>query len=123
MDISSLIGIGDAEDLETSEGIKRLCQRINEREKQVNDNLQTLLSNKLNLEVKIDSCLLKYQQLYKASICEDSKKLSKIISHTSDLAEKVSAKVRNLDTARMRATEVQKRVHDLIGKCFIFIKY
>ncbi|XP_070505258.1 conserved oligomeric Golgi complex subunit 4 [Chironomus tepperi] len=114
MDVSSLIGIGDAEDLETPEGIKRLCQRINEREKQVNDNLQTLLSKKLNLETKIDSCLIKYQQLYKASICEDSKKLTSVISHTSDLAEKVSAKVRNLDTARMRATEVQKRVHDLI---------
>lgn len=114
--MSSLIGIGDAEELETAEGIKRMCQRINEREKQVNETLEALVSRKLNLESKIDSCFVKYQQLYKASMCEDTKKLSKVITHTSDLAEKVSAKVRNLDTARMRATEVQKRVHDLIGK-------
>lgn len=44
----------------------------------------------------------------------DSKKLSVQISHTSDLADSVSAKVRRLDEARSRASECQKRVHDLI---------
>lgn len=118
MDLSSLVGIGDAEDLKTSEGIKRLCTRISEREKQVKENLSTLLSKKLSLETRVDDCMIKHQQLYKASICDDTKKLTEMISHTADLAEKVSAKVRRLDCARMRATEAQRRVHDLIGKLF-----
>jgi hypothetical protein len=116
MDLSMLIGIGDAEDLKTSEGIARLCQRIEEREKQVNLNLENVLSKKYSLEARLRNCSIKHQQLLKASLCEDSNKLDEMISHTADLAEKVSAKVRRLDTARMRATEAQKRVHDLIGK-------
>ena len=40
MDVTSLIGIGDAEDLKTSEGIARLCQIIAEREKQVDNDLE-----------------------------------------------------------------------------------
>jgi hypothetical protein len=39
-----------------------------------------------------------------------------MIGHTADLAEKVSAKVRRLDTARMRAHEAQRRVDDLISE-------
>lgn len=115
MDLSTLIGIGDSEDLKTSEGIARLCQRIEEREKQVNFNLENLLSKKYSLEARLRNCSIKHQQLLKASLCEDSKKLDDMINHTADLAEKVSAKVRRLDTARMRATEAQRRVHDLIG--------
>lgn len=116
MDVTSLIGIGDAEDLKSSEGIARLCQRIAEREKQVNNDLESLLSKKFGLEARLRNCSIKHQQLMKASLCEDSKKLDEMISHTADLAEKVSAKVRRLDTARMRANEAQKRVHDLIGE-------
>lgn len=116
MDVTSLIGIGDAEDLKSSEGIARLCQRIADREKQVNNDLESLLSKKFSLEARLRNCSIKHQQLMKASLCEDSKKLDEMISHTADLAEKVSAKVRRLDTARMRANEAQKRVHDLIGE-------
>lgn len=119
MDLSSLIGIGDAEDLKTPEGIARLCQRIEEREKQVNLNLENLLSKKYSLEARLRNCSIKHQQLIKASLCEDSQKLDDMISHTAGLAEKVSAKVRRLDTARMRATEAQRRVHDLIGKFIV----
>ncbi|KAG5675147.1 hypothetical protein PVAND_005074 [Polypedilum vanderplanki] len=115
MDLSSLIGFGDAEDLKSSEGIQRLCQRINEREKQVNENLAALLSRKLTLETKVDACLIKHQQLFKTSVSDDSKKLADMIGHTADLAEKVSAKVRRLDTARTRAQEAQQRVDDLIN--------
>lgn len=48
-----------------------------------------------------------------------------MISHTPELAEKVSAKVRRLDVARMRATEAQCRVYDLIdlqlcSQCVIY---
>lgn len=116
MDLSTLIGIGDAEDLKTSEGIARLCQRIEEREKQVNSNLETLLTKKYSLEARLRNCSLKHQQLLKASLCDNSEKLDDMISHTAELAEKVSAKVRRLDTARMRANDAQRRVHDLIGK-------
>mgnify|MGYP003391203308 CR=1 FL=1 len=115
MDFTSLVGIGDAEDLETADGINRLCERINEREKQVNDNLEILLSRKFNLEIRLHNAHVKHQQLFKASVFEDSRKLTDMISHTADLAEKVSAKVRRFDTARNRANEAQKRVHDLIG--------
>ena len=37
-----------------------------------------------------------------------------LISHTALLAEKVSAKVRQLDLAKSRVAECQQRVHDLI---------
>ncbi len=118
MDLSSLVGIGDAEDLKTSEGIARMMQRIEEREKQVNINLESLLAKKCSLESRLKNCSIKHQQLLKTSLNEDSKNLDEMISHTGSLAEKVSAKVRRLDTARMRATEAQKRVHDLIGEFF-----
>lgn len=114
MDLTSIVGIGDKEDLKTSDGIVRLCQRITEREAQVNRNLESVLSKKFALEARLRNCSIKHQQLLKASVCEDSKKLSTMIDHTAGLAEKVSAKVRRLDVARMRATEAQCRVHDLI---------
>lgn len=113
-DFSSIVGIGDSEDLKTSEGIKRLCQRIAERELQVNEKLDSVLSKKFTLEARLRNCSIKHQQLLKASVSDDSKKLAEMISHTAELAEKVSAKVRRLDVARMRATEAQCRVHDLI---------
>lgn len=123
MDLSTLIGIGDAEDLKTSEGFARLYQRIEEREKQVNANLENLKSKKYSLEALLRTCSIKHQQLLKASLCEDSIKLDDMINHTADLAEKVSAKVRRLDTARMRATEAQRRVHDLIGNILLVLLF
>lgn len=114
MDLSSIVSLGDAEDLKTTEGINRLCQRITERESQVNAQLENLLSKKFNLEARLRNCSIKHQQLLKASVSDDSKKLSDMICHTADLAEKVSAKVRRLDVARIRAHEAQCRVHDLI---------
>lgn len=114
MDFSSIVGIGDSEDLKTTEGINRVYQRIVERESQVNEKLDSVLSKKFSLEARLRSCSIKHQQLLKASVSDDSKKLAEMISHTAELAEKVSAKVRRLDVARMRATEAQCRVHDLI---------
>lgn len=114
MDLSSLIGFGDIEDLKTPESIGRLRERIEEREIQVNEKLDSLLSKKFTLEARLRNCSIKHQQLLKASITEDSKNLADMIGHTAELAEKVSAKVRRLDVARMRATEAQCRVHDLI---------
>jgi conserved oligomeric Golgi complex subunit 4 len=116
MDLSSLVNIGvvEPEDLKTSDGINKLCERINERELQINEKLENLLSKRFDLEMKLRNCSTKHQQLLKASVNDDSKKLAEMISHTADLAEKVSAKVRKLDLARMRATEAQCRVHDII---------
>ena len=68
----------------------------------------------LQIPARLRSCSIKHTQLLKASVSDDSKKLSDMIGHTADLAEKVSAKVRRLDVARMRASEAQCRVHDLI---------
>lgn len=113
-DFSSIVGIGDSEDLKTTEGIKRLSQRIEEREKHMNEKLDSVLSKKFTLEARLRNCSIKHQQLLKASVSDDTKKLAEMISHTAELAEKVSAKVRRLDIARLRATEAQIRVHDLI---------
>lgn len=104
---SLIVGIGDSADLKTTEGINRLCQRVSEREMQVNENLSSVLSKKFTLEARLRSCAIKHQQLLKASVSEDSKKLAEMISHTAELAEKVSAKVRRLDCARHQATEAQ----------------
>lgn len=104
---SLIVGIGDSADLKTTEGINRLCQRVSEREMQVNEKLTSVLSKKFTLEARLRNCAIKHQQLLKASVSEDSKKLADMISHTAELAEKVSAKVRRLDCARHQATEAQ----------------
>lgn len=48
------------------------------------------------------------------SIKTDSTKLNAQVEETAKIAESVSAKVRRLDVARIRASECQQRVHDLI---------
>lgn len=116
MDLSIFtnIGVVEPEDLKTSQDIARICDLITEKESKVNEKLESLLSKRFDLEAKLRNCSIKHQQLLKASVNDDSKKLADMISHTADLAEKVSAKVRKLDVARMRATEAQCRVHDII---------
>ncbi|KAG4073194.1 hypothetical protein HA402_002583 [Bradysia odoriphaga] len=47
-------------------------------------------------------------------VSNDSRNLNDMISHTAELSENVSAKVRRLDEARSRVSECQQRVHDLI---------
>ena len=44
----------------------------------------------------------------------EAKKLSSVISFTARLAEGVSAKVKQLDLAKGRVSECQRRVNDLI---------
>lgn len=71
-----------------------------------------ILSKQCDVDTKVSNLSRAMTNVIKADT--DSKKLSTQISHTSDLADSVSAKVRRLDEARMRASECQKRVHDLI---------
>lgn len=86
--------------------------KIQNEEEAINSNLENLLSKQSILDSKMNAICYFLGALN--TVSTDSKKLSSQISHTSDLAESVSAKVRSVDMARSRASECQKRVHDLI---------
>lgn len=74
--------------------------------------LDAILSKQSEVDTSLSNLSRVMTNVVKADT--DSKNLSAQISHTADLADSVSKKVRRLDEARMRASECQKRVHDLI---------
>ena len=54
------------------------------------------------------------RKMFKIKNPRNNQFFSGLICHTALLAEKVSAKVRQLDLAKSRVAECQQRVHDLI---------
>uniref|UniRef100_A0A8D7ZZH9 Conserved oligomeric Golgi complex subunit 4 n=1 Tax=Culex pipiens TaxID=7175 RepID=A0A8D7ZZH9_CULPI len=99
-------------DISTQEGIEEACRRIASREKDVDSRLEEILSQQCQLEAKMRNIGLALAGL--GVVGDKTRNLSTQIDHTSQLAEKVSAKVRRLDEARSRVSECQQRVHDLI---------
>lgn len=77
------------------------------KQKQINDKLEAILSKQVHLEAKMRNVGKALAGLEVVS--KDSKKMSSQISHTSDLAEKVSEKVRRLDEARVSKTEIPSK--------------
>uniref|UniRef100_A0A182RUR1 Conserved oligomeric Golgi complex subunit 4 n=1 Tax=Anopheles funestus TaxID=62324 RepID=A0A182RUR1_ANOFN len=99
-------------DIATAEGIEEVCQRIMDKEQQIDTRLEDILSQQCQLEAKMRNIGVALSGLNVVS--EKSRQLSEMINHTATLAESVSAKVRRLDEARSRVSECQQRVHDLI---------
>ncbi|XP_055921896.1 conserved oligomeric Golgi complex subunit 4 [Eupeodes corollae] len=109
MDIKDILG--DIS-ITTSNDVDNAIRLITEKEAQINANLEAVLSKQCVIESKMSGIGRAMSSL--SMIANDSKKLDDQITHTAQLAESVSAKVRRLDLARSRASECQQRVHDLI---------
>lgn len=99
-------------DLRSEEKMKEAYDKLNEEEEEVKKELKRLLSRQCQLDAKVRSItkILPNLQIVRS----DAVQLSEMISFASTLAENVSAKVRQLDVARSRVSECQKRVHDLL---------
>jgi len=74
--------------------------------------LDKILDQQTGLDTRLKAVTALTPQL--GDVQGEGQKLSGLISHTALLAEKVSAKVRQLDLAKGRVAECQQRVHDLI---------
>ncbi|KAF4527190.1 hypothetical protein B566_EDAN006116 [Ephemera danica] len=97
--------------LSTVEKIQELYDELSAQEEENEKYLETILSRQCHLEAKLKhmvKAVPTLQQLH-----SDAVQLADRIAHTSELAENVSAKVRQLDLARSRVSECQQRVHDL----------
>ena len=91
-------------------------EKICAEEKQVDDELKSILDHQGILENKMSGL---QKMLPNLNILEtDSKQLSGMISFTSTLAENVSSKVRKLDLAKSRVVECIQRVDDILDLKF-----
>lgn len=73
--------------------------RFKNFQKEFNEKLEAILLRQVNMEAKMRNIGKTLTGLNVVS--EDTKKLASQIAHTSNLAEKVSEKVRRLDEARV----------------------
>lgn len=92
--------------------IKRLYSLLQQKEQELDNDLDALLANRGNIDGKIDSIEHLVPNLDVLS--ENASHLEKVISDTNDLAEKVSSKVRILDLAKGRVQDTIKRVDDIL---------
>ncbi|KAB7494069.1 Conserved oligomeric Golgi complex subunit 4 [Armadillidium nasatum] len=107
----SLDGI-DPKKFTTLEEIKEAYDQLCKEEKIVDERLEWNIGNRHRLEARLSQLahLVPTLQIVQA----DARKLENTISFTCQLANNVSAKVRELDIAKGRVSEVQKRVGDLL---------
>ncbi|CAN8000635.1 unnamed protein product [Ixodes pacificus] len=112
VDVSD-VGIFDVSSIEEAE---RLYKHLCEEEDQANKTLDSLVSQRVDLEVKIADLhkILPTFQL----VHSDAEQLANMISFTSTLAENISSKVRQLDLAKSRVTECVQRVEDILDLKF-----
>ena len=87
-------------------------KQLTVEEDAVNGRLQDLLSRQVELEAKLRTLSSSARTLTTAKA--DADKLGNVIGFTARLAEGVSVKVRQLDRAKSRVSECQRRVQDLI---------
>ncbi|KAI5737827.1 hypothetical protein M8J76_017171 [Diaphorina citri] len=100
----------EAED--SDKEMQRLLKEIEDEEAEVDKKLVEFLSLKTELESDVQSISESMPNLH--IVKSEAKELEEMVNFTSTLAEKVSSKVRQLDLARSRVSDCQKRVHDLL---------
>ncbi|RMZ94018.1 conserved oligomeric Golgi complex subunit 4, partial [Brachionus plicatilis] len=98
--------------MESIDDLKKEYESLFDREKKVDQELQQLLNNHAINENKFNSIKSICQSIQ--IIYKDSQNLSKMIDFTSDLADNVSSKVRQLDVAKGRVSSCIKRVTDIL---------
>ncbi|XP_049870951.1 conserved oligomeric Golgi complex subunit 4 [Pectinophora gossypiella] len=99
-------------DVSTEEGLQKALGEIDKEEQEVNEALSGALSRAVTLEGRLRSASHAYTRL--GEVKNDAQTAADMVDKTAALARDVSAKVRQLDLARSRVAECQRRVHDLI---------
>ncbi|CAH3042416.1 unnamed protein product [Pocillopora meandrina] len=92
--------------------IQKAYAQIHLHEQKLNNELDAILENQPRLDTKLNTLqnVIPNLQL----VMRDAQHLHTMISNTSDLAEKVSSKVRLLDLVKNRVQETIKRVDDIL---------
>ncbi|XP_067054361.1 conserved oligomeric Golgi complex subunit 4-like [Acropora muricata] len=92
--------------------VQQAYAQIHLHEQKLNNELDAILENQPRLDAKMNSLqnVIPNLQL----VMRDAQHLHSMISNTSDLAEKVSSKVRLLDQVKNRVQETIKRVDDIL---------
>ncbi|CAH2065740.1 unnamed protein product, partial [Iphiclides podalirius] len=99
-------------DVSTEEGLQKALKEIEKEESEVDNALASALSRSCTLEGKLRTTSQAYTKL--GEVKRDAEEAANMVEKTALLAQDVSAKVRQLDLARSRVAECQRRVHDLI---------
>ncbi|KAI8427340.1 hypothetical protein MSG28_001919 [Choristoneura fumiferana] len=99
-------------DVSTEEGLKKALSEIEQEETEVDEALATVMSKACTLEGRLRTASQAYGKL--GEVKGDTQVAADMVDRTAMLARDVSAKVRQLDLARSRVAECQRRVHDLI---------
>ncbi|KAH9636202.1 hypothetical protein HF086_007154 [Spodoptera exigua] len=99
-------------DVSTDEGLQKALNDIEKEEAEVDEALSGVLSRACSLEGRLRAASQAYTKLNEVKT--DSQIAADMVEKTAGLARDVSAKVRQLDLARSRVAECQRRVHDLI---------
>ncbi|XP_039764530.1 conserved oligomeric Golgi complex subunit 4 [Pararge aegeria] len=99
-------------DVSTEEGLQKALSEIEKEECEVNEALCNALSRACTLEGRLRAASQAYSKL--GEVRNDTQVAADMVDKTALLARDVSAKVRQLDLARSRVAECQRRVHDLI---------
>ncbi|KAK7862604.1 hypothetical protein R5R35_005641 [Gryllus longicercus] len=92
--------------------MKEEYEKLAQEEEAVNLRLESLFKRQCHIEGKLRGMTKVLPNLQ--IVHSDAQQLAEMITFTSTLAENVSAKVRQLDIARSRASDCQQRVHDLL---------
>ncbi|XP_052746561.1 conserved oligomeric Golgi complex subunit 4 isoform X2 [Bicyclus anynana] len=99
-------------DVSTEDGLQKALSEIEKEECEVNESLSNALSRACTLEGRLRTASQAYCKL--GEVRNDAQVAADMVEKTALLARDVSAKVRQLDLARSRVAECQRRVHDLI---------
>ncbi|KAJ8726004.1 hypothetical protein PYW07_000702 [Mythimna separata] len=99
-------------DVSTDEGLQKALNEIEKEESEVDEALSGVLSRACSLEGRLRAASQAYTKL--TEVKTDAQIAADMVDKTAGLARDVSAKVRQLDLARSRVAECQRRVHDLI---------
>ncbi|CAG9121819.1 unnamed protein product [Plutella xylostella] len=99
-------------DVSTDEGLQKALHEIEKEELEVDEALSDVLGRSASLEGHLRAASQAYSRL--GAVRADAEAAAGMVDRTAALARDVSAKVRQLDLARSRVAECQRRVHDLI---------
>ncbi|XP_053599927.1 conserved oligomeric Golgi complex subunit 4 [Plodia interpunctella] len=99
-------------DVSTEEGLQKALSEIEKEETEVDEALSGVLTRACSLEGRLRTASQAYAKL--GVVKADAQVAADMVEKTAVLASDVSAKVRQLDLARSRVAECQRRVHDLI---------
>ncbi|XP_076762206.1 conserved oligomeric Golgi complex subunit 4 [Xylocopa sonorina] len=94
------------------QNLSQILDQLSEDEIKIEKNLETALSRLCHVEAKLQNISKVLPNI--AIIRTEGEKFCNMITRTNELAENVSAKVRELDLARSRVYECQRRVNDIL---------